>query len=264
MFYLKMFYQVIWDLKLRGISFIILSIGLLFVTSQNTEIKKFVEIKVKEQNPYFNALLEKNINANSIARKLKNLPGVIEVKVKSTDYLKKDLESMMKQMDAEIAQSMMKVNFQGIRVELDKKLEKSSQGLVQEYLNRLVGKENITITGVKNPKNNIVTLDEDFRAIFMKWIDIFIIFCLLIVWCFACWSISKEIKNNSYLIEKFQRKKRVAVKTFVFGMTTVLVAVYSIIYIIGGNSLNMLVMFIPLLLVGMTFNTNQVRYFSKK
>ena len=263
MFYLKMFYKVIWDLRLRGLSFFILSIGLFALAANSERVKSFIAVKVTPQNPYFNALVNKSINANVIARKLQNLPGVKNVKVKSSDYLKNDLRAIAKEIDPEVVKNMMNVSFQGIKVELDRTLEKSSQSLVQEYLNRLVGKENITITGVKYPKVNMVASNKDLRHFFLQWVDIVLIFCISIVWCFACWSISKELRSNAYLIEKFQRKNMVALKSFLIGMLAIIFVVLNILNIIGGNIFNLLLLLAPLTLLGMTFNINQFKYLKK-
>lgn len=218
MFYLKTFYQSIWDLKIRGISFLILSLGILVLAGNRNIISNLLLVKEKAIAPYFNALIDHKVNSSSIVRKMKNLPGVINVTVKSSTDVKNDVKNMVRDLDESVMENLLQIRYQGIKVELDRGLESRGQKLIQEYLNRLVGKESVTMTGVRTPK--IVTTEEKdtVKLFFIKWVDVIVLASFLIVWIFAAWTCGQSLLTRSYIIEKFQRKKSVAVKSFLIGM----------------------------------------------
>jgi hypothetical protein len=259
MFYLKTFYQAMWDLRVRGLSFILLTLGLILFAANKQMVGDLLAKKEKANNPYFNALIDRNVNTDGIIRKLKNLPGVVDVKLKSTQQLEKDVKNMVKDLDSSVMDNLLNVNYHGIKVELGKSLEGRSQKLVQEYLNRLVGKESVTMTGVKTPvaKKKAVT---GIEGQILKWADVILIISLSIVWVFACWTMSRTLLTRSYLIEKFQRKNMVAFKSFLTGMTSMAMVAFTVMELTGGNFLNAWVLIIPLAAIGLTFNTKQLSF----
>ena len=259
MFYLKTFYQSIWDLKLRGISFVLLSLGILILAGNDSIISNSLLVKPKAQTPYFNALLDHKINTNGIVRKMKNLPGVVNVTVKSSVDLENDVKKMVRDLDQGVVDNLLQVKYQGIKVELERSLETRGQKLIQEYLNRLVGSETITMTGVRVPK--VIISDEDsLKVMLMKWVDLFVVLCLCVVWTFASWTCGKNLRKRSYLIEKFQRKKAVGVKAFAFGMTPIYLLTVAIEFIFNFN-LNLTlvtIVFVASLAIGFMFNTQKL------
>ena len=261
MFYLRTFYQSVWDLKFRGISFIMMTLGILVFAGHENTVRNLVSVNQKVQVPYFNALIDQKIDTTGIVRKMKNLPGVLNVSVKSSRDLEQDVKKMVRDIDEAVVDNLLQVQYQGIRVELERSLETRGQKLIQEYLNRLVGRDSVTMTDVNVPKITIAK-EDSYKSIFIQWVDQLVLFCVSIVWIFASWTCSKSLLTRSYLIEKFQRKKSVALKSYLLGMSTIYLIALSVSIALNLNIYYVTMIYIASLLIGTIFNSQKLKLIS--
>lgn len=224
MFYLNHFFKSLTNFKLSGILFVLLTVMLTTAVHNRTYVKKIFSLANKTiTRPYFNALVTNNVNLSTVARKLKNLPGVEAVRIKKVDDVKDELGTLKGELDTEVLNSLVNINYTSLTVELGRSLQLRSQSLIREYLTRLVGKDSITISDIKKPKAIKMKKNDPYQFV-NNWGDFYIIGLLSILWLASCFSFSKYLKNYSYLIEKFQRKKNVGLKIFSFGLVAVAVA----------------------------------------
>src|SRR5690554_6786051 len=204
MFYLSHFFKILIDQKLKGFAFIVLSLGLSFSLLQRNEVKKIFSFSQKIiQKPYFNALLPSGKEASIIANRLERLPGVEEVKLVKHSLAPSDIKAMGVNLSPDIIQSVLGQNYQTIKIVLEKDLELRSQNLIKEYLGRLVGDRDVTISEIKTPQK--IQLNQNDPSFFIdNYGDIYIIAILSVLWFFSCYGIINYIQLNSYLVEKFQ------------------------------------------------------------
>jgi hypothetical protein len=186
-----------------------------------TYVKKLFSLANKTiTRPYFNALVTNDVNLNTVARKLKKLPGVEAVRIKKVNDVKDELGSLKGELDTDVLNSLVNINYTSVTVELGRSLQARSQSLIREYLTRLVGKDSITISDIKKPKTLKMKSNDPYLLI-NNWGDFYIIGLLSIIWFATCFSFAKYLHNYSYLIEKFQRKKKVGLKIFSIGLGSI-------------------------------------------
>jgi len=224
MFYLNHFLKSLTSFKLNGLLFVLLTVILTTALHNRSYVQKLFSLANKTiTRPYFNALVTNDVNLNTVARKLKKLPGVEAVTIKKVNDVKDELGSLKGELDTDVLNSLVNINYTSLTVELGRSLQARSQSLIREYLTRLVGKDSITISDIKKPK--ILKMKKNDPYLFLNnWGDLYLIGLLTVIWFASCFSFSKYLNNYSYLIEKFQRKKKVGLKIFSFGLVTTVTA----------------------------------------
>jgi hypothetical protein len=175
----------------------------------------------QESNPYFNALISKDINLNSISRKIKSLPGVKRVKhIKIVDA-KAELGKLNKELKSSVLDRLKSVKYSTLTVELTKNLKNKSQNLIKEYLARLVGKDSLTISKIKYPRQN--QQSESIVDKVLKNIDYIVIGSLSFMWILLLIAIVKKNASFFFLLEKFQRKSFIKEKSIALGVGLIVV-----------------------------------------
>lgn len=228
MFYLNHFFKALFNFRVSGLLFVVFSLTLITATHNRKSIKKFFSLSNKTTSrPYFNALISNDSNLTAIERKMSKLPGVKAVRVKKAVEVSKELNSLQLDLNSDVLKSLSNINYSSVTIELSNSIQGRSQSLIKEYLTRLVGDKSITISKIKNPKR--IELSKNSPGVLMhKWGDLYIIGILSILWLASCLSFGTYLKNYSFLIEKFQRKKKVDMKIFAFGMSFLFVVGFAI------------------------------------
>lgn len=226
MFYLKHFLQVIKNIKVNGFFFVALTALVVTSFHHRPYLKKvFTMSKKVISRPYFNALITDKINLNSVARKMKNLPGVEKVTIKKTMDVGKELKALSSELGSDFVKGLADLNYASVTVEMTNGLQRRSESLIREYLTRLVGKSSVAISDIKKPKKLALSKNDPYITI-NNWGDLYILGILTILWIVSCFSLVRYLKNYSYLIEKFQRKKNVAIKIYMGGFASVVALSY--------------------------------------
>jgi hypothetical protein len=219
MFYLNHFFKALMNFRISGLLFVVFSLTLITATHNRKSIKKFFSLSTKSTSlPYFNALISNDSNLVAIERKMRKLPGVKNVRIKKAVEVSKELGALQVDLNSDVLKSLSNINYSSVTIELSNSIQNRSQSLIKEYLTRLVGDKSITISKVKNPKR--IELSKNSPGVLMhKWGDLYIIGILSILWFASCLSFGTYLKNYSFLIEKFQRKTKVDMKIFAFGIS---------------------------------------------
>lgn len=221
MFYLKHFLQVVKNAKINGLFFIALSALLVTSFHNRTYLKKVFSMTQKVvSRPYFNALISDKINLSSVQRKMTNLPGVEKVTIKRTLDVGKELGSLSKELGSDLVKGLADLNYASVTVELANGLQARSESLIREYLTRLVGNNSVAISDIKKPKKLSLSKNDPYLTI-NNWGDIYILAIVFVLWLVSCFALVRYLKNYAYLIEKFQRKKNVALKIYMGGFLTI-------------------------------------------
>lgn len=218
MFYLKEFNKLVKSHLVLSLILSISILGLMTSVIQKDRIKTELSLSKKTQMiPYFNALVSKNINAEGLKRKMKNLPGVFEVVVSEDKGIQKEISHLEKNFGKKIISELSSVNFQKIKVQLEKGIHIKNQELVREYLTRLVGKSDVTIGAIKQPRNVSLKKD-DLLMMFTEKVDIYLLIFFMLMIAISVALLLKPLNNQSYIIEKFQRKEHVNIKILMSGI----------------------------------------------
>lgn len=231
MFYLKHFFIVVKNTKFSGMMFVLMTTFLISGLHNRAYLKKVFSMSKKAiSRPYFNVLISNKVNLDSLKRKITHLPGVEEVTVKKSMDIGKELSTLSKELGSDMIKGLADINYASVTIEISNGLQERSQKLIKEYLSRLAGKDSVAISDVKTPKRIKLSKKDPYQFI-NNWGDFYLLGIFGVIWVFSFVGLTKYLRNYSYLIEKFQRKKNVAYKVFVIGfvaigLVTILVNMY--------------------------------------
>jgi len=217
MFYLGQFFISIKRANITGVLFVIFTAALLSVSFNKDKLSSFItHAELEHSNPYFNALISKDINLNSISRKINSLPGVERVKHRKIVDAKKELGTLNKELKSSVLERLKAIKYSSLTIELSQNLKIKSQNLVKEYLTRLVGENSLTLSSIKYPKQKEETVS--FKDKFLAYADSIILAVVAFMWAVLFISVLKRNASYFYLVEKFQRKSNIKLKAYSFGV----------------------------------------------
>ncbi len=196
-----------------------MSFAFLIVSSNPQQVVELIIQKTDstKQNPYFHALIDGKENHARISRNLTEIPGVEKVEILPQAEIQAQVQSILTDLKVTIPADMNQLNYNGIKVFLSQGIKDHGQNLIRDYLTRLAGESNITLGNIVNLALPIVPTKFKFFYDYLQYITIALFF---VFWFVSFRMIEQPIQKNSYLIEQFQRRKKVSVKTYLslFGL----------------------------------------------
>lgn len=215
MFYLNFFLRTIIKNPLKGGTFLMLTVILLASFGVKDLMQSHFEKKMSTKNPagdYFHALIPSKYNDKRIARKLRGLPGVEVVEVLDKSIVSKEVDRVLGDFPADVADSL-KIEYFGLKVTYINEITKRSQELIRSYLKRLVGEKEVSVGQIFQMEK-----ENDAKKRIKKWLTTAIIGSFSFCWFVSFFLFNTQLKEVSYIIERFQRRKMVALKSMVLGV----------------------------------------------
>lgn len=211
MFYLMHFFQIIKQYPIRGMLFFVLSTLLFFTAGHREQISKRLGETVQTQifNPFFHALIPEKHNTSWMARKLRELPGVARVEILQKEAVNKEVKEILSGMDGEVLNAIGEMNFVGMKVVTKNQLEERSITLVKEYLNRLANNSATIGATVLPPEKK-----KSSGFVWQEWSAEIVLGLVFFAWIASVFSLVTPLRRSSYLTEQFQRRRGVAMKTW--------------------------------------------------
>lgn len=213
-------------------------------------------LPVSNQGASFHALISSDISAGRVERKLRTLPGVFQV----VSLTEREIESKVQKvlgainLDDELLGSFgLKSN--GLRVIFKKNIDSKVQVLIREYLKKLVGKSNVML-GAITKRATTFTWTDNLQKLLKQWGSLSIFGSLLLLWFvgFSMWT--AKFKKEVGMMQKFQRRKNIALKSYVLLITLL----FSVSFAVGigtvgyFSSFFLAVSFIVITLSGLFFS----------
>lgn len=254
MFYLELTFKKIFKHPFRAISFILLTVTMIcFVSYWDYLKQKVVQYsKIEEQGPSFHALVKSAENAHWIARKVKEIPGVMAVNVIEKEKIALEARNTLKDvLEGQVAESkpadknsdeptekLLDSSYYGLKVVCDKNTTDRALNLLREYVVRLAGGPSNIILGKVTEINKNLKTQSPLHLFMKKEMVPIGLLILFIFWLISFFSFEARMREAAYLIEKFQRRRRVAFKTFL--VITTLIVSFSMIPFIFFEQFNIL------------------------
>ena len=187
------------------------------------DIKDFMGRKIdvivpkKTFNPYFLALIF-DTNETLIKEKFSHLPGINSVEFLNKKEISKQIEKTVKKLELSENDLLFNKKHMGIRVYFAEEAGRRAQVLIRDYLQKLVGPENITMGSIIRKDKKMEYLDalHTHRHIVIATALGIIFLC----WFFLFMGIRKAILDEAYLIEKFQRRNFVGIRIYLSGISS--------------------------------------------
>ena len=228
MFYIVHFFKFIYIKGFGGYLFLIFTAGLLTVALSYNVTSKMIrdQFRVQKSLPYFHALISSGRNIDAIKDKLINVAGVQDVRIKSASHLKQQTKELL--VDLGLKELYQDENYYGLQVFLDVRLAQRTYTLVKEYLIRLLGKKNITLSRVKGIKTVVQKNRESSFRLIHQWGYWAILGVAGILWVLSLLGITSDFKRYCYLIEEYQRRENTFPRVMMIGPLVLLVLLGAI------------------------------------
>lgn len=261
MFYLIQFFKILFKSPLRGFFLFLFSILLVFSIGQKTFLEEqFLKmIPENKAGSYFYALIASTESYQNVARQMAVLPGVHKVEVLSENQIKDEVKGILGSLQVDLSQSTLDLNYAGLKVIYAKDLKPRAQELVRDYLTHLVGEGNITLGAIKV---NDQTLDKrnHFIGAIKSWGYSLYLFIIFLFWMISLLSIRVKIAEASYLLESYQRKRKVGVKMATFGLSLIFVISVGSTFILGMPQVLNLTVALMIFVIGILLHSKRYQW----
>ena len=244
MFYLKHFFQTIKNNAFSGVIFLAFTIILGTIPGVRKQIDNEIKSKfltVNKDGDYFHALIPSKYNHQSISRKMSQLPGVEKVELLSEELVNSEANKVLNDIPAEIV-SEIEIKYVGLKVNYLKEITPRSQELIRSYMKRLVG-EDLIIGEIFHLEQEQGSVDK-----IKEWGSSVLYGIVLFLWIIAFIFFNRKLVQASYIVERFQRRQLVALKTMLSGTSLVMFAVISALVFVKNTALYM-----PIISIGIIF-----------
>lgn len=224
MFYLSHFLKLFLTYPVRALSFSLLGLMtfalLVLQVPVTQEIEKFTQGESK--NAYFHALVSGRENHARISRNLMNLPGVETVEILSENLIKEQVKEIIGSISVDIPENLFQLNYAGLKIIFSEGLKANSQVLIRDYLQRLVGDSQVTMSAVKQVNNEKKI---GFWKLYIEKYGFWVLwFVVLSSWLAVSLFFIQGLRKQAYLLEQFQRRKNVGAKMYISGQTILMMA----------------------------------------
>ena len=160
-----------------------------------------------EERPYFYAVMSKREDYADISKKMGELPGVRETfLVESEEIHRRTREALAGTQSEHLGH--MKSNLVGFKVIFERNLKLKSMKLIQRYLGKIAKEGPMTVGAIKNYRAGMG------ENVWIENASVLATLILCLLWLVVNYTASKGIKERAYIVEQFQRKKTVALKTY--------------------------------------------------
>ncbi|OUR96377.1 hypothetical protein A9Q84_08475 [Halobacteriovorax marinus] len=238
MFYLNNFIQNIKRHPLWGGMYLLATLVLLISAMNFTTLESVVFKSSRNLNsgPYFHALISGAENHKRISRKLLELPGVHRVEILGENEIQAQVSSVLSNLNLDMKIEDIDLNYAGLKVVLNRNLQLRSQELIRDYLVRLVGESKLTLGAIK-AITKAEKLKNQLFSQFREWGVTVVSLGFIIIWALVGIVFSTLVRKSSYIIEHFQRRKKVGLKVMLTGSLLLFVSSLLITLLVGQLSL---------------------------
>jgi hypothetical protein len=169
-------------------------------------------------NSYFSVLIVDSINIKTIANKVESLPGVHDVLLKNSDEIMKNIKKDLSVNKISIPKDLLKEDFHLFQVFLDRGIGDKSSKMIRKYIQRLVGDSEVFISDLQNSAQQ--KADSSMTFSFVHNGSFLLIGLFVLVYLVVLFSLLTNLKAKSFILESFQRKKNVFLRSFLTGLFT--------------------------------------------
>ena len=258
MFYLVQFFKIIFKSPVRGFFLFLFSILLVFSIGQKNYLEEQFTRMIPENKAgdYFYALIASSESYQTVARQMGMLPGVNKVEVLSETQIKDEVKNVLGSLQVDMTDSSLDLNYAGLKIVYAKDLKPRAKELIRDYLTHLVGEGNITLGAVKSSEQ---TGDKraQFIAVIKTWGYSLYLFIIFIFWVVSLLSVRVKIAEASYLLENYQRKRKVGLKMAMNGLTLIFIISVAVTFVLGMPQLLNLSVALAIFIVGISLHAKK-------
>jgi hypothetical protein len=246
---------------MRGLSLFVFSFILVFSLGQRPFLEEqFTKlIPESKSGAYFFALVASTESYQTMAQQMRVLPGVYKVEVLSESQIKDEVKNIIQGLQVGNKDSMIDLNYAGLKVTYTKDLKPRAQDLVRDYLTHLAGEGNITLGAVKSldasaeKRNQLISMIKD-------WGYTGLMLMIVIFWTISLVLVREKIAESSYLLESYQRRRKVGIKMATTGLLIFFLISFSGTFILGMPKLFNIALSFMLFIFGILLHTKKYQW----
>ena len=205
---------------------------------------------------YFYALIASSESYQTVARQMGMLPGVHKVEILSEVQIKEEVKHVLGTLQVNVTDSNLDLNYAGLKIVYAKDLKPRAKELIRDYLTHLVGEGNITLGTIKDnePAND---KRAQFISVIKSWGYSLYLFIVFIFWVISLLAVRVKIAEASYLLESYQRKRRVGLKMAINGLTLIFILSVGVTFILGMPQVLNLLVALGIFIVGISLHAKK-------
>ncbi len=220
MFYLKEWALVLWDLRLKGLFFAATGLALALTLAFRPSVERVVKALAPEAyaRPYFTALFDRTADREEIAKRLRQRPEVAEVQALTGGEARGPLEELLAQLGDDYGVDGQMATAFGLRVVLKGAGMVERGREIRRALEQGHGPAHVTTTDVRLPRVAGLFRDHPVFNYLARTGFAGVALPLFLVWAAAFALCVPHFTRRAWLVERFQRRRRVAAKTAAAGL----------------------------------------------
>ena len=179
----------------------------------------FLQSKIanKNQYSYFYVLMSLSENHEDVVRKLRDLEEIKQIETLNQEVIAKEVKKILSELDVNVLTPVLDMEYVGFKIIFALNTSTRSQQLVREYVERLVDKKNLILGDIKDNISD-KKASEDFLLKKIHFIYPFILLSVISLWLIFFISIKRTLTKIAYLVEQYQRRRQVLLKTLLIGV----------------------------------------------
>jgi hypothetical protein len=186
-----------------------LTMAMFFTAMFDRPIRNWASANLIKQKKlsHFSILLADIPNLESYQRQIAKLPGVDSTEAVDQKTLKLHIEKTMAELGEMAPENFLSTQYSGLKIYLADGISRKSYELIKEYAARLAAEHKVDMTSIVQPSATSKTLWDDRHLMALTMSLIFI------GWVASLLVISPKLAQMSYLVERYQRRRKVHFKS---------------------------------------------------
>lgn len=192
---------------IRSCFLLLATFFLFFATVSHTYVneKLLLTFNLSNEGDSFYALIDSKVNAKRVARKLLTLPGIARVVEIKTDEISHNITKILDTLEFSADVLALEGDYQGLKIVFTENLKERSQGLIQNYLSKLVGKDSITMGQIL--KNQASEFEGQLKNSIQTWGFQILYGLALMIWALAYFLWSTKAMSYGKILRRYSRSK---------------------------------------------------------
>jgi len=229
MFYISTFFSFLRHYPFRNILFVSITTLLLAFPFVEDYSIGYVEnlLPTSKQGESFHALISSDINVARVGRKLRALPGILQVVSLSEREIESKVQKVLGAIDVsgELLANSMGVHSNGLKIIFKKSIDSKVQLLIRDYLKKLVGQGNVML-GAISPRTLALSWADDIQGVLSKWGSLVLFGVLLAAWLIIFLNWTTVFQSEIKMLQRFQRRKNIGLKVYILLVSALFMGVF--------------------------------------
>lgn len=223
MFYLKEWALTLWDLRLRGLFFVVSAMALALVLAFRPTLNHAITELAPEAyaRPYFTALFDQTVKQDDVMDELKDHAEIAEVQTLTKSEAQGPLGKLLMQLGRDYGLAAGEITSFGVRVILKGAEVMDQAQELRQALESGHGAGHVTLSEIRSPRVAGLFSSHPVFQYLARFGFAGFAGPLFLIWVAAFALCAPHFARRAWLVERFQRRQLVRAKTTAAGLALV-------------------------------------------